>query len=310
MTRAITAIVIAVILSGCQSQRRPATDPFWGQTRVPSPGTGSIGIRPADPLLIPQQPVVTSGTPIGLQPMQPNVQPNLLPGTYNPAPISPVPNPAFGTPGTYVPATPAPTYTPSPTYTPAPAPVVPTNPYGATNSWPPNGVPVGNPNRGMAPPSGYSNTAVAPSAAPYPANGVYPPNPSSLAPSNIPAQLIPAPVAPPPSSVPGMSPAPAVPATPSEGTTPPGYLPQGGFNYRDGSIRQPSGNGMAMDGTTVSPPPSASTLPEPTPSIINVPSAMDGASAVTPASVVSPVAAPDIGDLPLRRDGMTPEPDR
>jgi len=45
----LTLIIVAVALSGCQSQSPPAADPFFGRTRVPPPGTGDMSGPPADP---------------------------------------------------------------------------------------------------------------------------------------------------------------------------------------------------------------------------------------------------------------------
>ena len=266
---------------------------------MPSPGTGSIGTRPVDPSYI-QQPVITQGTPITGQPAG---TPALLPAPTTSAPM-------------------APGYTAPGVYTPPPA-------GPSTMTWPPasaptTGVPVGNPYRGMAPSSGYSmqvnpaptNSATAPSyAAPSYStpgySGGLPATPAGLSPNGSPPPVIASPPA---------SPAPTNAAPPGGGPAAPGYLPQDGFNYREGAIRQPGGDsvarsndpptpGVAIDGATVTPPPIATTATDANP--IRIPAAVENSPAVTPASATAPSnGPPEIGDLPLRREGMAAEPER
>jgi len=49
MKRLFAMLVAVSALSGCKSQAPTGTDPFFGRTRVPPPGTGSISGGPTDP---------------------------------------------------------------------------------------------------------------------------------------------------------------------------------------------------------------------------------------------------------------------
>jgi len=49
MKRLFAMLVAVSALSGCKSQTPTGTDPFFGRTRVPPPGTGSISGGPTDP---------------------------------------------------------------------------------------------------------------------------------------------------------------------------------------------------------------------------------------------------------------------
>ena len=146
MTRLAFAIVVATAVSGCQHSGQQAIDPFWGQTTVPSPATGSIGVSPgySQPL---QQPIITPGTPLpsGCEP-QSATPPNLLPAQATPTP------------------SPAGTLTPMPATTGTGGNGVPYG-YGApAAAAPPSGY--GTPP--VAPPSGYSNPGLPPSSSPGP----------------------------------------------------------------------------------------------------------------------------------------------
>ncbi len=49
MKRLLALSIAVIVLSGCRGQGMPGTDPFFGHTRVPPPGTGSISGAPTDP---------------------------------------------------------------------------------------------------------------------------------------------------------------------------------------------------------------------------------------------------------------------
>ena len=49
MKRLLTLSIAVIVLAGCRGQGVPGTDPFFGHTRVPPPGTGSISGAPTDP---------------------------------------------------------------------------------------------------------------------------------------------------------------------------------------------------------------------------------------------------------------------
>ena len=49
MKRLLAMLVAVSALSGCRSEGPTGTDPFFGRTRVPPPGTGSISGGPTDP---------------------------------------------------------------------------------------------------------------------------------------------------------------------------------------------------------------------------------------------------------------------
>jgi hypothetical protein len=49
MKRLLAMLVVVSALSGCRSEGPTGTDPFFGRTRVPPPGTGSISGGPTDP---------------------------------------------------------------------------------------------------------------------------------------------------------------------------------------------------------------------------------------------------------------------
>ncbi|MHC4181405.1 MAG: hypothetical protein ACYSWU_28230, partial [Planctomycetota bacterium] len=49
MKRLLALLIVVLVLSGCKGQGAPGTDPFFGRTRVPPPGTGAISGAPTDP---------------------------------------------------------------------------------------------------------------------------------------------------------------------------------------------------------------------------------------------------------------------
>lgn len=49
MKRLLRSAIAVFVLAGCRAQGPPATHPFFGQTRVPSPGTGAISGGAPDP---------------------------------------------------------------------------------------------------------------------------------------------------------------------------------------------------------------------------------------------------------------------
>ena len=49
MQRLLALLMVLTALAGCRGQGVPGTDPFFGHTRVPPPGTGSISSGPTDP---------------------------------------------------------------------------------------------------------------------------------------------------------------------------------------------------------------------------------------------------------------------
>ena len=86
----LTLVIVAVALSGCQSQSPPTADPFFGRTRVPPPGTGYMSSPPTDPYF--------GGTPSTAGAMsRPAGSPAVTPHTVIPQ------TPA--TPGTFTPDT-------------------------------------------------------------------------------------------------------------------------------------------------------------------------------------------------------------
>ena len=287
MTRLVLAIVAATLLSGCQQKQ--ATDPFWGQTTVPPPATGSIGtpvITPGYTQPLPSQPVITPGTPLpssGYPPTAPNLLPapmsraSTIPGSVAPMPATSWPG-GSGTP--YSPGTSAMT---------APLSSSPTPPH--------------------APPSGYSSSGVPPvgssgspttmpgsfPAATYPASPTSPMTSGGYVPSTGPSHGSYSPPSPTPAPTPAGSP---------PGASAPGYFPPGGYNYNNRSeATRPSSGGnwvtpsgvaaapVSLDGAIVSAPP-ATTMPtgmNAGPSIVRIPTAGDGGSAATTSAEI-PVA--------------------
>ena len=49
MKRLLALLIALFVLCGCKAQGPPGTDPFFGRTTVPPPGTGSISGGPTDP---------------------------------------------------------------------------------------------------------------------------------------------------------------------------------------------------------------------------------------------------------------------
>jgi hypothetical protein len=49
MKRPLALLIAVFVLAGCRGQGAPGTDPFFGRTRVPPPGTGVISGAPTDP---------------------------------------------------------------------------------------------------------------------------------------------------------------------------------------------------------------------------------------------------------------------
>ncbi len=284
MPRLALVIVAATALSGCQHSGQQAIDPFWGHTTVPSPATGSIGapiISPGCPPPL-QQPIVTQGTPISNGGPQATTPPNLLP-----TPASSTPSP----PGTAIPTPATPGVGGS---------VAPYGPGIPAVTGPPPGY--STPDR--APPSGYLNPAWSPAgtagtpAAGMPGSAPAATYPTSPAPSAAPSGTAPptggiAPLGPGPG--PYSPPGPATPAAPTPAGSPPaGYFPpDGSFNYH-GTRQDPPGRGnrvtpsgvaavpVSLDGAIVSAPPTAGL--DAGPSIVRIPTTVEGGSTVTPAS--------------------------
>ena len=93
MKRLLALLIAVFVHSGCQTQGPPGTDPFFGRTTVPPPGTGSISGGPTDPYyggapssLAPSYAPPAAATPqvppaTGAQPPAPNGgQPYVPPG--------------------------------------------------------------------------------------------------------------------------------------------------------------------------------------------------------------------------------------
>ncbi len=79
MKRLFALVVAAMASCGCQSQSPPSTDPFFGPTTVPPPATGAISGPLADPYY--------RAAPYPVRP------------GYPAPPLSPTPNPSYGTGG-------------------------------------------------------------------------------------------------------------------------------------------------------------------------------------------------------------------
>jgi hypothetical protein len=157
MKRVLALVVAVLALGGCRQAGTP-TDPFFGRTTVPPPGTGAVAPRPGDPYY---QPPPAGG------PLQPIPQPQPL--TVAP-PSTPGPASAYGrstmpgTTPTYPAANSGRTISPSatpPGYSPSPAP---SYPPSTTPSYPPSTPPAGGgypSSPGYAPPGGFTYNGAA-----------------------------------------------------------------------------------------------------------------------------------------------------
>ena len=117
MKRLLILSVVALVITGCQSQQPPPTaNPFVGPTRVPPPGTNTYSndmynpYYPGAPPSLAPQSVIPQATPNGLQPGTPSGSQNYAPpssqnyappgGSFNyggssaPGYSSPIPTPA------------------------------------------------------------------------------------------------------------------------------------------------------------------------------------------------------------------------
>jgi hypothetical protein len=73
MKRLLAVMVAVSVLSGCNLQGPPGTDPFFGRTRVPPPGTGSIYPSSTDPYYsgVPYSAVPSSAPRAAVPPVPP-----------------------------------------------------------------------------------------------------------------------------------------------------------------------------------------------------------------------------------------------